>query len=236
MNENTKKIISLYNGELTSGEIARAVGLTPRYVRKIAAKFDLERLNRGARYGKENHQFVSGRKIDLDGYVLVTAPEGHPYGRPRQNRKVTLIFEHRLEMEKVLNRYLLPEETVDHKDGLTLHNDSSNLRLFQDNGEHLRTTITGNLKKISRSGRLNIGAYHRGKNPEPVDIYWLRRERGDVRLRQILLAALSLGIDSPYLLGTHHHLEKVQIDWSSRSNLELALAQLSQRWEEDLAR
>jgi hypothetical protein len=56
------------------------------------------------------------------------------------------------------------------------------------------------------------------------------KKSGDARLRQILLAMLSLGADSPYLLGTHHHLEKAGISDLSRSNLELELEKLYQRY------
>ena len=169
--------------------------------------------------------------------MLITAPLFHPYSRKVPNREGHIIFEHRLILERKIQRFLLPSEVVDHIDGLTLHNDPSNLRLFLKNGDHLQATITGLPKHISVSGMENIKTrFDHDKDFQPVDTYGLRRERGDVRLRQILLAALKLGIDSPHLLGTHRHLEKAQIDYSFRSNLELALAELNQRWEEDLAR
>jgi hypothetical protein len=237
MNKTTERILSLYNGILTSSEIACIVGKTPRYVRKVAQKFDLPRLWCGAQNGKNNHRFVSGRRIDLDGYVLVTAPHNHPYARKRPGRRGLIIFEHRLVMEEKLGRHLLPTEVVDHIDGLTLHNCPSNLRLFPKNGEHLRVTLKALPKQISLSGLQNIK--RRLAPPEDfqrIDTYSLRRERGDVRLRQILLAMLSLGTDNPYLLGTSHHLKKAHIDTSSRSTIEHALVELYQRWEEDLSR
>ena len=236
MNHNVMKVISSYDGEKTSTEIAATLGLSPRYVRRIAKNFDLPRLRVGAQRGKENHQFVCGRRVDLDGYVLVTAPLDHPYSRLRKNRFAGIMFEHRLVLEQKLGRYLLPEEVVDHIDGLTLHNDPSNLRLFEKNGDHLRVTTSGLPKKISESGRRNIRLkYHQPLDFQPIDTYHRRRERGDIRLMQIFLAALSLGIDSPFLLGTHRHLKKVGIDLSSRSTIELALVELCQRWERDLS-
>jgi hypothetical protein len=63
-----------------------------------------------------------------------------------------------------------------------------------------------------------------------VDSYGQRRKSGDVRLRQILLAALKLGADSRYLLGTSHNTKKAGIDLSDRSKIELALADLSSKW------
>jgi hypothetical protein len=199
-------------------------------------ELNLPQLNRGAQPGHNNHNYKTGRRIDRSGYVLVTAPDNHPYARKRTNRENWIILEHRLVMEHKMGRYLLPEEVVDHIDGLTLHNHPDNLRIFSENGNHLRDTLRGLPKEISLSGRRNLSTKHL-QLPEfqRVDIYDRRKKRGDVRLRQILLAALQFGIDSPYLLGTHHHLEKKQIDWSSRSNLKLALDALLQRWEQDLA-
>lgn len=235
MNENTRKIISLCDGARSCKEIAEIVGVGRRYVGKIARKYKLPQLHCGAQPGKDNHQYVSGRRVDHDGYVLVTAPKNHPFARKRPHRENWTIFEHRLVMEGKLGRYLLPFEVVDHKDGLTLHNDPLNLRLFDRNSKHLEVTISGLPKSISLSGRKNLATKHlRLPDFQQVDTYDRRRKRGDVRLRQILLAALEFGIDSPYLLGTHHHLKKVQIDYSSCSNLELALDELNRRYEQDL--
>lgn len=231
MNETTLRIIALSDEQTSSPEIAELVGVSAGYIRKLRKRLGLPRPACGARNGEKNHQFVSGRRIDPDGYVLVTAPKDHPYARNRTNRDTKLIFEHRLVLEKTLGRYLLPEEIVDHIDGLTLHNSPENLRIFSSNGEHLRETTSGQKHLICASGRKNISVWgDHGEVTQRYDTYRLRRGSGDVRLQQILLAALSLGIDSPYLLGTHYFLAKAGIDPSSRSNLELALADVSHRW------
>jgi hypothetical protein len=236
MNLNVERVMFLYDGNRTSSEIAETTGLSPRYVRRIAQRYGLDRLGPGARAGNKNHQFVSGRRIDLDGYATVTAPKDHPYAKSRSGRKRgKLIFEHRLVVERSLGRYLLPTETVDHIDGLTLHNDPSNLRVFCGNGEHLRHTITGIPKSISHSGLRNIRErYLPREDHKLVDMHYRRRERGDVRLRQMILAALKLGIDSPFLLGTIRHFEKAGIDPTSHSTIELGWAELMKRWEADL--
>jgi hypothetical protein len=233
MNENIQKIIALYDGNKSSTEVAKLVGLSARYVRRIATKYNLPRLHEGAQPGERNHQFVTGRRIDLDGYVVVSVPASHPYGRTLPGRKMKIIYEHRKIMEDYLGYYLPPSCVVDHIDGLTLHNDIKNLRLFENNGEHLRVTITGKPKLISERGRQNIRLK---SDPQQVlqlvDTYYLRKKQGDVRLRAILLAALSLGIDSPYLLGTHHYLTKAGIGDFARSNLQQALVALNERWEQ----
>lgn len=231
MNQNTQRICELSDGKRSSVEIAQLVGLSPRYVRRVMQRLDLPRLSEGARVGQANHQFVSGRRIDPDGYVLVTAPSDHPYARQRTGRKTKLMYEHRLVMEQKLGRYLDPAEVVDHIDGLTLHNDPENLRLFESNAQHLAATISGRSKEMSPQGHQKLQKPRRQIGSYPVvDSYGQRRKAGDVRLRQILLAALKLGADSPYLLGTSHHTKKAGIDLSDRSMIERALGDLSSKW------
>jgi len=232
MNQNTRRIVELADGTRSSTEIAHLVGLSPRYVRKVLLRLDLPRLGEGAQPGATNHQYKSGRRIDLDGYVLVTAPNDHPYARQRTNRDTKLTYEHRLVLEQKLGRYLRPEEVVDHIDGLTLHNAPENLRLFASNAEHLAATKAGHAPKLSVAGSRNTGIRtDLGREISRVDMHAIRRKRGDVRLQQILLAALSLGTDSPYLSGSSHHTTKAGIDLSSRSTIERALAGLYARWE-----
>ena len=231
MNENTQRIIALSNGKRTSAEIAAIVELSPRYVRKVMKNHDVPRLGEGARVGDRNHQYVAGRRIGTDGYVLVSAPSNHPTARKRPNRNLWVMPEHRLVMEQSLGRVLSPGEVVDHIDGLTLHNAPDNLRLFASNSDHLRATLAGRAPKLSLEGSLNTGIRtDLGRDCQPVDNYELRRARGEIRLRQMILAALSLGIDSPFLLGSHRHFATAQIDPSHRPNLELALQRLYQQW------
>lgn len=231
MNENTKRIIELADGARTSAEIASAVGVCSRYVRKVIFRRNLPRPREGGQLGSRNHQFVCGRRVDLDGYVLVTVPSSHPLARQRTNRQTKLMYEHRLVMEERLGRHLLSSEVVDHVDGLTVHNAPSNLRLFSSNACHLRETLAGRKPQWSAAGLQNIRLkYHLPEGSVRIDTYSQRKALGEIRLQQILLAALSLGIDSPYLLGTHRHLEKARIAPLSRSTTERALAGLYEKW------
>lgn len=231
--EKIQMVVRLSDGRMSRSQIAERVGLQPGHVGKIQRRMGLPRLAEGARPGSNNHQFVSGRRIDFDGYVLVTVGNDHPYGRQRPDRKSKVMYEHRLVMEEKLGRYLLQSEVVDHIDGLTLHNAPENLRIFESNARHLAQTTTNQVKRISPKGREKLQAPRAQIQEFPVvDSYGQRRAAGDVRMRQILLAALILGADSPFLLGTHHHTRKAGIDLSDRSKIERALADLSSRWEE----
>lgn len=219
------RILELADGQRTSAEIAEIVGCNPKYVQNTLRVLNHERLPRGARRGELNPSYVDGRSVDRDGYAVVSAPPGHPHAR----RSGTM-FEHRLVMERELGRYLKPTEIVDHIDGLHLHNAPSNLRLFASNADHLRATISGQRPLWSEAGLAKMRiAPHLRADHERVDMYRQRRAAGEVRLLQILLAASRLGIASPYLLGTRHHLEQARIDCSSPTTIERALADLLSR-------
>lgn len=228
MNATIQKILALSTPETSSREIALALGVSHRYVRRIRQEFDCHRPSTGSQPGTRNHQFRHGRSIDLSGYAVVQAPPHHPFARHHRN----VSLEHRLMMEQTLGRYLLQTEVVDHIDGLTLHNTPENLRLFQSNREHLQTTLANSTPIWSQKGIQNSGQGrgHKLIRP-PVDIHHQRKILGEIRLRQILLAALKLGIDSPFLSGTNYHTTKAGIDMSSRPTIQRALADLYAKWE-----
>lgn len=219
------RIVSLSDGILTSAQIAGTLGCSEKHVQNVLREEGAKRLPPGARFGDLNHGYL-GRSVDLDGYALVQSPPDHP-----NQRLSGQIYEHRLVAESVVGRYLLPEEVVDHIDGLHLHNSPSNLRVFASNADHLRETISGSRPNWSKEGfaKMQIPSAQRPSFPR-IDSYRQRRECGDVRLIQILRALLILGKDSPHLSGTLHHLDKAQIDHSSRSKIERALDDLCAKW------
>jgi len=221
----------LADGTHSSQEIAEILGRNPRHIRKILTKYDLPRLNEGARSGAKNQAYVSGRRINHNGYAMVTAPESHPHAKKYGNKKTGWIFEHRLVLEQKLGRYLLPEERVDHIDELTLHNHPDNLRLFGCNAAHLQSTLGGKVPHWSAEGRANMSKrHHQPTGLVRVDIHRQRTAAGATRLRQILRLALQHGKDNPYLLGSSRWLAKAGIDLSSRSMIERALVDLCHKW------
>ncbi len=86
------------------------------------------------RYKKHHHKRGEhssrwkGRFHDSNGYMLVRAPD-HPNAKGSG-----YIFEHRLVMERVLGRLLLPDERVHHKNGVRDDNSPENLELWS--GSH----------------------------------------------------------------------------------------------------
>jgi len=156
---------------------------------------------------------------------------GWKTAKNRPGRIAGYIFEHRYVMEQKLGRFLENTERVDHINGLTLHNDPDNLRVFATNADHLKETLTGKVPQWSEAGYQNMFLrHHQPEALELVDTHRQRTEAGASRLRQIFLAALKLGTDSPYLLGTQRWTEKAGIDMSQRSTIERALVELCQKW------
>ncbi len=80
---------------------------------------------KGPQNGEHAPRWLGGR-IQRNGYVLVYQPE-HPtvVGSAR-----IYVAEHRLVMEKMIGRYLKPQETVHHKNGIRDDNRPENLELW----------------------------------------------------------------------------------------------------------
>lgn len=83
-------------------------------------------------------RWTGGKRTRKDGYIVVVAPDDHPYPMYTKNSGTKYILEHRLIIERHLGRHLLPEEVVHHKDGNPSNNDISNLELLPNQSTHAR--------------------------------------------------------------------------------------------------
>lgn len=83
-------------------------------------------------------QWKGGRKVRKDGYILVVAPDDHPYPADQHVPSgLKYILEHRYVMEQHIGRYLTPKEIVHHIDGNPSNNAIENLQLFATQADHL---------------------------------------------------------------------------------------------------
>ena len=119
-------------GGLSLGEIAAQLGVS-----KPTVERELRRLGVKSKRGRgspleKNFFWQGGVRTDTDRYVMVRVSD-HPC-RTHDG----YVREHRLVMERLLGRYLLPAESVHHKDGDPANNDPANLMLFATHAEHMR--------------------------------------------------------------------------------------------------
>lgn len=103
-----------------------------------------------ANRGNGNGQWRGGRWIDKKGYVYILN-HAHPYCH-----RGGYVLEHRLVMEDLLGRYLLPTEEVHHKDENPQNNIPSNLLLFETKGKHIVSHFRANPTKYKASKRVHI--------------------------------------------------------------------------------
>ncbi len=221
------KAVPFCDGVRSSAEISDILDENHKYIQKMMLKYNLPRRPRSVVPSERNGFYKTGRHINKDCYASVICPCEYK-GMANKNGR---ILEHRLVVAQKIGRNLLPLEVVDHIDGICLHNHPSNLRLFDSNADHLRSTLSGNIPRWSGAGSVALDlSRRRSLAYQPVDTHLTKVKQGDARLIEILRSALLLGIDNPFLLGTHHHLMKAEIDYSSRSNLERALDDLYRKY------
>jgi hypothetical protein len=134
---------------LTHPEVARILKCSRTTIGRLCRKHNLKTQRTGPRAG-DRHPDWKGGRVKLGGYWYIYSPE-HP-GRTKQRR----VAEHRLVVEKHIGRYLTRKEVVHHIDGNPENNDISNLVLFSNNGEHLKTELLGRCPKWTEEGKRRI--------------------------------------------------------------------------------
>ena len=87
---------------------------------------------RESHLGEKNPSWKGGRYINNFGYIYILCPD-HPY-----KNKDKYVLEHRLIIEKILNRYLKPKEVIHHINKNHEDNCLKNLMAFKNHGAHLR--------------------------------------------------------------------------------------------------
>ena len=123
---------------LSHQAIAEQYGVRDHYIGYRAFRWDLETARTGPRSGEKSREWQGGRGLGKHGYIEIQVTL-HPHARRPNGR----VVEHRLVMEVVLGRYLLPTEVVHHHDNHPRHNWPENLGLFASNADHLRAELTG---------------------------------------------------------------------------------------------
>lgn len=153
------RLIALLEEGHTQAVIAERLGLSVSAIERRIRKLGLETARTGPRAGSGHRQkWAGGRNLDKHGYVQVWAPL-HPHANSS-----AYVFEHRLLMEVLLDRYLRPKEVVHHKNDHPRENYSENLERFDDNASHLKAELTARVKATPRSSI--PGAY---RNNQSVD-------------------------------------------------------------------
>jgi hypothetical protein len=114
--------------------------------------------NPGYSQGENGGNWKGGRQIDSRGYVLIWAP-AHP---SRTGQEKPYVFEHRLVVEKRLDRVLLPHENIHHINGDRADNADSNLELWST-AQPCGQRVEDKMKWVWEMAKLYRGLY-----PEPA--------------------------------------------------------------------
>lgn len=145
---------------LTLQQIADRLGQNQKVVNKVAKKNCFQMRRTGPKSGQDHPGWKGGKTRDKSGYILVYMPD-HP-----QSNSNGYIREHRLVMERVLGRPLLPTEVVHHKDDDPSNNSPDNLQLYESNNKHLAETLKGKCPEWTPEGleRIRQGIERHAEN------------------------------------------------------------------------
>lgn len=131
--------------KLQQWKAAQVLGVSTSWVERACAELGLQTQRTGPRSGEGHPDWKGGRR-KVGGYWYVYCPD-HP-----NTTKQRYVAEHRLVMESVLGRFLLPTEVVHHMNGDPTDNRPENLEVFETNSEHLRHELAGRVPNWSPEG------------------------------------------------------------------------------------
>ena len=147
--------ISLYKKGISKNKICPMLNVSEKSVKKYLALNGIGIRPRGFYLGgKNNPSWKGGKTVDKSGYILVYSPN-HPY---RDNHNY--VREHRLVMEKIIGRYLLPEEVVHHINNVNDDNRPENLEVMTQS-KHAKNHAKGGRDKAT--GKFKTREVHDGK-------------------------------------------------------------------------
>jgi hypothetical protein len=112
--------------------LGRAFRVDHETIRRCLLKVGVVLRANGVAPGSKHWNWRGGRKHDSEGYIKILSPE-HPFCDANG-----YVYEHRLNMERVLNRYLTKKEEVHHRNLDRADNREENLMLFASETEHRR--------------------------------------------------------------------------------------------------
>lgn len=145
----TREIAALYRAGRSSPWIARRYRTTDSTIRARLREAGVPLRRSGPPRGPAHPGWRGGRYIDHYGYAHIYSPD-HPHADAHGR-----VSEHRLVMEKMLGRYVLPTEVVHHNQRARSKHDNRPecLELYSANGEHLRMELRNRPDPCSREGR-----------------------------------------------------------------------------------
>jgi hypothetical protein len=148
-NRNRELVLELAEAGHSLSAIGRKIGTKNQCVRAfLRENLPSWEVNKDTSGARNNHW--KGGRSSINGYALIQQPD-HPHA----NRH-GYVLEHRLVMEKMIGRFLEPQEVVHHRNKNKQDNSPANLQLFSENSEHLKHELTGKVPNWTPDGLLRI--------------------------------------------------------------------------------